>query len=233
MNRSSPKVFCWLSVVLATISSLIGCAEKESLHNRRQLLIQLGIALSTYNEKNGSLPMPCIMSDHERIGSWRLCITPNAIGPPSSLPLASDIMNLPWDSDSEVVAEWRRFSHPSFCRDPKTYDTRIQAVVGSGSAMEANTPLNKLPNDAILIIEHPRRSHHWMAPIDFNLSELQGRDKETLDDVFGGSLDVLFADGSVWTLNSDTPVSVLLMFLHVKESQLSDRDELLSKYRLK
>ncbi|MCA9071540.1 MAG: hypothetical protein KDA84_21585, partial [Planctomycetaceae bacterium] len=140
---------------------------------------------------------------------------------------------LPWTSDDENVAKWRNYSHSRFCPDPNTMETSIQAVVGTGSAFESELDYRDLPRDVIVVIDHPRRSHHWMAPIDFDVAELQGRETETIGVVFGGDLHVLFADSVVWTLSEETPITELLKFTSIEGATTYERDEVLAPFRLK
>jgi hypothetical protein len=74
-----------------------------------------------------------------------------------------------------------------------------------------------------------------MQPGDYNATQLlshTGRIGNHLHGLLPDRFHVLFADGEVWTLSPDAPMSALQPFLTIAGAKANDREELLEPHSM-
>ncbi len=76
---------------------------------------------------------------------------------------------------------------------------------------------------------------HWMQPGDYDVTTLlaaNGQLGDHVKSILPHRIHVLFADGQVWTLSDDTPMSAVKPFLTIAGAKSADREKLLAPYRV-
>lgn len=197
------------------------------------------VALRDYEAFNGGLPAPIVYdAQGQELQSWRLTLVPYL-----------DLPDLPeydrdaaWDSGGNVRLLpkvvtyycYAPFSRAILGQDPR--NSNVMAVVGKGTPFRSDTAISRadLDPDTILLIETARSDKHWMEPGDLALAAFE-RANGTISSTLGASgrgFHVGFADGTVWLLHSNTPLSELRKFLTVADAKEHDRELVLGAYRV-
>ena len=116
-------------------------------------------------------------------------------------------------------------------------DTNVMAVVGDGTAFDANKErpaIRDLPKDLILIVEVKNTCVHWMEPGDLAVTEIGNALSRNGNGISLGTSDdgyhVGFVDGEVWLLSYRMPPGVLLKFCTPESAERYDRDNVLAEY---
>jgi len=152
------------------------------------------------------------------------------------------MFDVPWDDPmNRKVAAWpaQPFCFASADAPPeKRCMTNILAVSGPDTAFVPGKGrrLSDLDTDTILIVETNDSNIHWMEPGDLDVSKMPDDVDECsaigISGTSPGGFFVGFADGEVWKLRNDTPLSTLRKFFTVSGSKSHNRDKLLAEYRL-
>jgi hypothetical protein len=113
----------------------------------------------------------------------------------------------------------------------------VFGVTGPGSAFDPNSVSHyyELPDHVIVAIEIRDSKVEALEPGDYDVTELLAHTGRIGDHLYGFVPDRLhshFADGEVWALSADAPMSALHPFLTIAGAESNDRDELLAPYRL-
>ena len=100
---------------------------------------------------------------------------------------------------------------------------------GPGTAFDQDRicRLEDIDAATILVIEVAESNTHWMAPGDLDVDAIQPAIVKGLE---GDGVHVLFADGSVWFLGEDVPLSDLQKFFTIEGAKQHDRDDVLVPY---
>lgn len=112
---------------------------------------------------------------------------------------------------------------------PESFYTNVVAVTGPGTAFEAGREVHRadLDNDTILAVEVANSGVHWMEPGDLDVGAVPPSIIRGLD---GGGVHVLFADGSVWFLDADTPLDDIAKFFTIAGAKQFDREKILAAH---
>jgi hypothetical protein len=200
----------------------------------RNKLKQIHLGLLNYDSADGSLP-PANQTDSRGIAqsSWRFAI-PSFM---ESWSVRRD-RNAAWNapSNSAVLA----ISFLPFCWDESSssnLNTSIFAVAGPGTAFPLlqGTAASDIPPNTIMLVESAESMTHWMEPGDYDVTELLAatdRLGNTAKGILPDRIHILFADGEVWALSPDMPMTALHPFLTITGAKNADRDELLASYRV-
>src|SRR5262249_42651950 len=109
---------------------------------------------------------------------------------------------------------------------PDQLETNIVAITGPGTAFDEDHPtrLKDIPPSTILCIEIAHSGIHWMAPGDLRLGKLPQSLSRGLD---GRGLHVGCADGSVWFVTADVPLSEVEKLCTIEGAKKYDREKVL------
>jgi hypothetical protein len=126
----------------------------------------------------------------------------------------------------------------AYCYDnlqPGSVQTNVFAVTGAGTLFDSSQPtkLSDVDKDLIIAIEVGKSNVHWMQPGDYEVSKLErctGKFGDCCTGLISGRVHVLFADGEVWSLSSDTPMDAIKTFLTIDGAESHSREHVLSKY---
>ncbi len=154
-------------------------------------------------------------------------------GPPPPPPTPD--YSAPWNSPGNLAYGKAEFMATSLGQLETA--THVFGVFGSDTAFDPNAELkyDELPHSLIIIIEVADSKTHWMQPGDYNVAELlayTGRIGDHLHGLLPDRLHVLFADGQVWALSPDAPMSALHPFLTITGAKAHNRDQLLAPHRV-
>jgi hypothetical protein len=118
----------------------------------------------------------------------------------------------------------------------RTY-AHVFGITGPGSAFDPDSVPHyyELPDYVIVAIECRDSKVEAMEPGDYDVTELLSRTGRVGDHLHGfipGRLHVMFADGKVWALSPDAPITLLHPFLTIDGAKTHDRHEVLAPYRV-
>jgi len=174
------------------------------------------------------LPPPVHRDEAGRpLSSWRFQVVPFLEG------IMIDVdYSERWDAP---IHRWLATRpHGCFCfgqgADPSTQlDTNLMAITGRGTAFEEDRAvrLADLDRDTILLIEVANSGIHWMEPGDVDVEAVPESITQGVDGI--GVL-VVFADGAVWLVRPDVPLSELKKFFTIEGAKRYDRDQVLGAY---
>lgn len=196
------------------------------------------LALMNYESAKGALP-PAIHlnSNGQPLSSWRWQVAPYAGYDQNNGGL--NALNARWDAPINR-GNGRSWAAGFYCgqNKPGNQMTDLFAVTGSGTAFDPPRTFHwdELPRHYVVLIEVANSKTHWMQPGDYDVTTLlaaKGRIGDHLHGVLPDRIYVLFADGELWGLSSDAPLSALQPFLTIAGADSHDRDELLTPYPVK
>ena len=191
---------------------------------------QLLIALNGYDSHVGALPDSDQQNARgESLYSWRLSLMGFVQAVKDSI-----------DYEQSWTAEWHRGwlrTRPAVYfsgrRSPKRgdYVGSVSVVIGPGTPFQeqGSMQLENVPCDTILIIEAQGFSKHWMAPGDLRLYELN---ESLLDGTDGDGVMVGFADGEIWLISPEVPLTTLKKYFVATDHPPRDRNKELLPFRL-
>jgi len=197
---------------------------------RRAAMRQIGLALHNFSDIYGRLP-PAVRRDEfgRPLCSWRFQILPLLEAVMMGIETADR-----WDDPANRW--WITGPHPVYCffpekPFPQRVRTNVVAVTGPGTAFdeEFTFSLGDLDDDTILVIDVADSDVHWMEPGDLDVRDLE---QSVVQGVDGDGIHVLFADGEVWFLSSQTPLKDLKPFFTVDGARQFDRQDVLAPYAL-
>lgn len=223
--KEAAVVVLILAVFIAALVPAVRTARVAALRaERRNNLRQIGLAFDNFYDTYKQLPQAVVTDESGRpLSSWRFRI----------LPWMEAVMRdidygLPWDDPAHEF--FRSHGCLYFCSEygqkgPERLYTNVVAVTGLGTAFDAEreTAFSELPDDLILVIEVPTTTIHWMQPGDIQVDDI---DESVLRGPDGGGIHVLFKDGSVVFLPSDTPIEQVKWFLMIEGARAHDREEI-------
>ena len=237
-----------ICLVLIGILLLVICGKLS--HSARvgndcsRLRSALGSLVFDYGSNHGELPQPVyyLEGDFKKpLYSWRLPVA-NYF---SNYNIGVD-KNASWNSSAN--SEWKTIRQhyarggwgngfgPVRSEDFPT-ETSILGVVGTGTAFgdgrESPKSVKELPNDTILLVQCENTGLHWMQPGDLDVSMMDSEIEAMIAQGELGGFHVGFADGTVWYLSKETPVSKLRLFFQLEEAESHDRENVLTEYRLR
>lgn len=224
-----------LVVLVAILGLLLGLAfpalqiarEKARRLHCANNLLQIGLALKNYHEVHRQFP-PAYQADAQErpVSSWRFAILPFISSNPFYDLYARDE---PWNSPGNlrlVQGEGYFYRCPDDGYDQPT--TNYLAVTGAPTAwpVPASTSLVDFsdPSRSLLVVESANTGIHWLEPrdLEFERLPLTIHAASWLGDSSDGSepkaavssrhrrgSNVLFADGSLEFLGSDTSAELL------------------------
>jgi Protein of unknown function (DUF1559) len=217
---------------------LAATARRVNLNNRqlelRNSLKQIGLALSNFEGAHKSLPS-AVRKDASgnEISSWRFAIAPYL----ESFGRHFDL-KAPWNSPVNSQLAGLKYSVYCWNDAVPAPHTSVFAVAGSSAAFDPihAVALEDMPPNLVLLIEVMNSGTHWMQPGDYDVTTLlshTGRIGDHLHSLLPDRLHVLFADGEVWALSPDAPMTALHPFLTIAGAETHDRNQLLTPYRVK
>jgi hypothetical protein len=230
-----------LFLVIAVVAVILGLggryvarrrAEARASQHRNDLR-QLYYGLLNYESAKGVLPSKENADPNGKaLSSWRLTIIPYL----ESIDIRWDL-KVAWNAPSN-----RRMASIApnyFCWDFRRNNptTLVFAVTGPGTLFDGAPHTTKnMPGDIVLLLEVRDSKTHWMQPGDYRVTDLltyRGKIGDHLSGVFDDRLHVLFADGEVWALSPDAPMTALHRFLTIAGAESHDRAKLLGPYRVR
>ena len=181
-------------------------------------------------ESTLSLPRACYRDhDGKSIVGWRVQLVAEC------LPTREHFdPNSSWDSPSYMAIAQRGLGWMSRDRDSSPL---MMVIVGIGTPFEDGKTFfpAEIPGDTILFVEVVRRELKWLEPVDITVNDLRtangGRVPEWIRSDLGDGIRVIFADGKIWCLSRDVPVSLLLKYVTVDTDLPRNREEDFAKYR--
>jgi hypothetical protein len=225
--HAAGAVIVLLFVLALVWPAIEGARLRARINGRVQNMCYVWGGLKWFDDSYG-LPPPVRRDEAGRpLSSWRFQITPYLEG------MMIDIdYNERWDAP---IHRWlARRPHACFCygqgSDPvKQLHTNLVTITGHGTAFEEDRTvrLADLAGDTILLIEMADSGIHWMEPGDLDVEDVPESITRGVDAV--GVL-VVFADGAVWLLRPDVPLSELKKFFTIESAKRYDRDEVLRPY---
>lgn len=159
--------------------------------------------------------------------SWRLSVDPRQ---------RFSIVVFPnrdaWFSPSEL-STMHRMSGVGRTNTGRPWDSNYRAwfvaIVGEGTVFTDDFgSAGRVPDDTIILIEHPHTDTLVIQPGDLNIRDVTSKITEGVD---GEGVFVGFADGQVWYLDRSIPFERLRKFFTVSGARNSERDELLLPFR--
>ncbi len=169
-------------------------------------------------------------------GSWRLPISQFIAD--GRYPIPAPEVNEPWNSPANLTyaAEMGEWFNLTITRSPNDSTTHLFGIAGPDAAFDGSTASRyaDLPNELIVAMEIRDSRKQCMQPGDYDVTELlayTGRIGEHLHGLLPDRLHVLFADGEVWALSPDAPMTALHPFLTIAGAESHDRDKLLAPHR--
>ena len=88
----------------------------------------------------------------------------------------------------------------------------------------------------IVLMEVADSKTHWMQPGDYDVVTLlsyTGRLGDHIHGVLPDRIHVAFAEGDVWALSPDAPMTALQPFLTIAGAESHDRNQLLAPHRIR
>jgi hypothetical protein len=205
----------------------------------RNSMQQACLGVLSYASARGQFPPPALKSNSgKELTSWRFQIVPFLVQRPTQGDEAIGWHRLaPWDDPihkplADFIGDFYVWSGGN-----ETKWTNLFAVAGPGTAFDAQRAVRQedCPEDTILAMEVVRSKTNWMQPGDYDVSELlshSGRIGDHLHGLLADRFHVLFADGEVWALSPDAPMTALQRFLTIAGAKAHDRDKLLAAHRV-
>ena len=211
--------------------------EQSMSRNVKRLI---GISQS-WPEFNGCFPPAALTDSHGlALSSWRFYTFEF-----TQLDFNSDVnpaYTMPWNHwqnrrfaesiGALPIYSWTRLSK-------KHLLTNCVAVVDQGTVFDPvrPQPIDSISSSAIVLLEVRRMDIHWMQPEDVSLGWISEQFQTippcpnlgTDDTTFR----IAFADGEVWRMRKATPYEFLEPFLKVESSRNSDRNKVLTEFRVK
>ncbi|BBO32707.1 DUF1559 domain-containing protein [Lacipirellula parvula] len=196
---------------------------------------QIGLGLSNYADtQDTGVANHSVDDAGAPLNSWRWLITPF---------VAQLDSNMDWSYheswQSPANRDLREMHFDVYCLAPSTSDcnTNIFAIVGDDTAISPNPAAHwsELPADVLILMEVANSGKNWMEPGDYDVDELlaqSGRLGSSVKGLLNDRIHVMFADGQVWAISSDAPMTVLHPFLTITGAKNADRNELLSAWRV-
>lgn len=236
--RFSTKSLLYTVLITAVVVASISELARRGRHHSTAMPIVNGLkgirgALRIYETSAGSMPLAATLdSNGEQLCSWRYRL----------LPLFEDLgtvidFDKPWDGKENAKSRSLRAS--AYCYNPQSssLQTDVFAVTGPDTLFDSSRPtkLSDVDNDLIVAMEASNSNVHWMQPGDYELSKLErctGKFGDCVTGLIHGRVHVLFADGQVWSLSSDTPMDAIKAFLTINGSESHSRERELSEYMI-
>jgi hypothetical protein len=225
-------------LVALFVGGVISLAERGRVRaidqGIRGTLRQTTNALNNYALARGTFP-PVTRFDTtgKPLSSWRFVLTPL---------MERDVdgfafYDKPWNGEENAQlasVTWNQFVPYG---EPEQKATRVFAVSGSGTAFDPalNAKPDRLPPDLVIVMEVADSKTHWMEPGDYDVRKLlssSGTIGDHLHGLVSDRFHVLFADGEIWALSSDAPMTALHPFLTIASAKTRNRDELLAPHRV-
>lgn len=195
------------------------------LVDRLESLFNFGLRLEDHEMQFGRIPFDDnvdVVPGHTL--SWRVRIL-------------SDLAMRASGLDQGVFDESRlqQWGARSFTTSEEDGDAEFLVVRGAGTVSSSNAKrLSDLPPSLIVIVRVPSSGIRWYEPTDISLDEL-GSDSghRSLRAIRKEEpLVVLFADGTVWALNSECPADIIMSLMIVESAAKLDRIQTLGQYRI-
>jgi hypothetical protein len=188
-------------------------------------------ALESYSANEHSVP-PAVRTDEQGVAlsSWRFQLLPylTAVKHDNDRKRAwNDPINEYWRTSEPQ--EWFAAARPDF--SPKAF-----AITGPGTAFDSAhiVQMQELEPNLIMIVEVTQPKVHWMEPRDFTLEEQEDAPWAVpLNSRNLGSKDFLvgFADGEVWRIAHDVPISRIRQLATRSGAKSASREDVLGSYR--
>lgn len=215
----------WVGARASAISNQIANSMRQIELGLNNYASARGFQVSSQSVDDAGVPL----------SSWRWLITPFAT--------QLDGETMEWDYQaswqSPANRDVREMRFDVYCLDPASTDcnTNIFAIVGDDTAISSSLDKRhrKLPANAMMLMEVADSGKNWMEPGDYNLNDLlaaSGPVKNTAKGLLSDRIHVMFADGEVWALSSDTPLEAIHPFLTIAGAKNVDRDELLAVWKV-
>ncbi len=230
-----PRYSCALALVIAlgVFALLLFPAVRAARIAARRLerarcLRLVGLALHNFHDNYRRLPLAVRRDEEGRpLSSWRFQLSVYVEGWMRDIALDKR-----WD---DTENEWLT-GEPLYCyclQDlhdaPPSSDrlhTNVVAITGPGTAFDGDREcrLEDIDSDTILAIEIAESGTPWAAPGDLSIDEVDASILEGLD---GLGVLVLFADGEVWFVRSNTRFEDLKKFFTIEGAKKHDREQVL------
>ena len=179
---------------------------------------QLGLALWNYHDVHKHFP-PIIANDKngQPLHSWMVTILPH---------MEYDVIynqlnrDEPWDSphNTRIMSQYRidEFHCPNDPKNQKGYSTNYLAIIGPGTIWRSKgvVSIHDLPKKSLTVaaVEFLDSDKHWAEPYALTVEEFLERMKTGKGMGISSShpnvVNVLFADGAVYQIPADMPISL-------------------------
>jgi hypothetical protein len=219
-----------LLVVVGVVQGVRALKRTARRLEQAERLRQVWLSLQNFDDTYKRLPPPVRKDQTGRVlCSWRY---------QSFSFLEVSIMNLPspdwgepWDSPANDF--WAHQHIPFYCwlpkESPEGLNASVVAITGPGTPWQNDREIRfkDLPGDTILLVELAHSGTNWMAPGDLSLDSLPA---SLTKGEAGDGFNVLFADGEVWFLSADVPLTELKNFCTIERAKKHDREQSLGRY---
>jgi prepilin-type processing-associated H-X9-DG protein len=211
-------------VAVFMLSPRVGSGPSSLRSQCKNNLKQIALALHDYHEAFGYFPPAYIADENGKaIHSWRVLILPFF----DQKPLYDEYhFDEPWDGPNNRKLHGRRvaeFKCPASDAEQKSAETNYLAVVGSATAWNEDhsktlKDFTDGPEKTILVVEVVNSGVHWMEPRDLHVLQMNPAVNPKAGQGISsphktGGANVLFADGRVVFLMTDTPVETIKALL--------------------
>jgi len=201
-------------------------AARRSMCNGR--LKQIGLALHNYHDRFGCFPPAYVAdADGRPLYSWRVLILPYVEQKP-----LSDAWNFdePWDSPNNLSVSQTPLdlflcpSDEQSTAGPGSPMTSYLAIVGPetmwpGSEARAFGDVSDGTSNTLLVVEVHNSGVHWAEPRDLHVDQMAAvinpEAGQGISSAHEHGANVLFADGSVQFLSSETSTATLKALLTI------------------
>jgi hypothetical protein len=241
-----------LLVLLAITGTLVGLLQPVRSRSRESHRIRqcadnvkkIGEAFQRYHAAHGHFPMATIKdANGKALRSWRVEILPGLGYGSLYDQLQKDE---PWDSphnlgllNQQIITNDGCSIPEYFCPNDRGKNTaNYRAIIGPGTAWNEGKPteLSELPDGGkhtVLILEMLNTGKHWGEPEDITvenlLEQLKTNPRETRFSNHPAGSHVLLADGSVWRVPQEMPLSLWQRLLGGEIKTIDDLNVELAK----
>lgn len=227
-------------IVVAAITSGLRESKKRSLEKQvRQGLEDAYLGIRNFESARKYIPSSTYRNANgDDLSSWRFQILPYmGVNQYGRQYYGSD-----WTAS--INQPIRSSQNVPYCIEStdKGGDTNIHAIAGIDTAFEhhnypgfSTRKFDEIPGWLILFMEMSQSKVHWMQPGDYEVDELlvaNGHLVDTVRGVLSDRIHVMFANGEVWALSPETPMTAIYPFLTITSAKTANREELLAPYRV-
>lgn len=240
-NQTVRKTLRWIIIAgfliapaVVAVFAIRSARQAARQMQRANNIKQVGLALLSFNDARDRLPR-AVHADKagQPLSSWRFRILAYL----EAIMMDVDF-EAKWDDTTNqynigfINSPFTVYCWSSRAESSKQLNTNVMAITGPGTAFEEDQTirLSEMDQDTILAIEVADSGTHWMEPGDIDVRNVPESITQGMD---GAGVHVVFADGAVWFLRSDTPLEELKKFFTIDGAKQFDREKVLGPYVLR